>query len=75
MTSVELTQLQDRAELAERLALVAMEMVLTLGARSGQHFDLHSYADAIHTDVNDARERQGRLALAAALRRIAGSLE
>lgn len=74
MTAGDLQHLQDRTELAERLALVAMEMVLTLGAAAGKQFDLRAYADAIPTEVGDARERDGRRALSATLHRIAVSL-
>jgi hypothetical protein len=67
--------LRIRAELAERLALVSVEMVLTLGAHVGKQFDLRAYADAISVEIDDQRELHGRRQLADILRQIAGSVE
>jgi hypothetical protein len=66
--TADLDSLQRKTDLAEQLALVAIEMVLTLGAETGKRFDLNAYADAI--DGED-----GRAELAGVLRRMAASLE
>lgn len=74
MAVTNLQAVAQRADDAERLALVAVEMILTLGARLGHGFDLRSYADAIQTKTDDADESVGRERLAKLLRQMAASL-
>jgi hypothetical protein len=67
-------QLAHRADVADKLALVAIEMVLTLGTQLGKGFDLGAYAETLDDPTLDPADAPARREVADRLRRIAAAL-